>query len=128
MCMLDNRICLRISCQRHSSLDYVIIDTHIMDILSNELTTMVKGYKIRSWIMCEPFLLNNVSNSDWFLIAVLFNLQPAGCQIDHSDAFQRRNLNSFYIAFDSLILLGEINQYRGHCLNDDADVNQTSLS
>jgi hypothetical protein len=64
MYMLDDHIRLRISCPDHFSLDSVIIATHIMEILPNELTTMVKGYKIQLWIMCEPFLLNNVSDCD----------------------------------------------------------------
>jgi hypothetical protein len=41
-----------------------INDTHIMEIFPNELATAVKGYKIRSQITCEPFLLNNVSECD----------------------------------------------------------------
>jgi hypothetical protein len=41
-----------------------------MEILSNELATVVKGYKRRSWIMHEPFLLNNVSNCYWFLTKI----------------------------------------------------------
>jgi hypothetical protein len=62
VCELDDHICLRISHQNHFSFDSVIIDTHIMEILPNELATTVKGNKRRSQIMREPFLLNNVDN------------------------------------------------------------------
>ncbi len=100
VCMLNNCIRLWISHQDHFSYDSIIIDTHITEILPNELATMVKGYKIRSWIMHEPFLLDNVSDCYWFLIIILFDLKPTSCQINHSDAFQRRNLNSLYVAFN----------------------------
>jgi hypothetical protein len=50
VCALDDRICLRISRRDHFSFDSVIIDTHITEILPNELATMVKGNKPR-W-MC----------------------------------------------------------------------------
>jgi hypothetical protein len=85
VCMLDDCIHLQILCQDHFSFNSVIIDTHIMEILPNELSTTVKGYKIRTWIMCDPFLLNNVSDCYWLLINMLFNLKPAGCRIDHGD-------------------------------------------
>ncbi len=58
----DDHIRLRISHRDHFLFDSVIIDTHIMEILPNELATMVKGYNRRSRIKCEPFLLNNVGN------------------------------------------------------------------
>jgi hypothetical protein len=31
---------------------------------------------------------------------ILFNLKPTSCWIVHSDAFQRRNLNSLYVAIN----------------------------
>jgi hypothetical protein len=98
---LDNCIRLQISHgDQHFSFDSVIIDTLIKEILSNELATMVKGYKRRLWIMCEPLLLHNVGDCYGFLIIVLFDLEPTCRLIDHSDTFQGRNLNSFYVAFD----------------------------
>jgi hypothetical protein len=103
VCALNDCICLQISCQDHFSFVSVIIDTHtITEILPNELTTMVKGYKTQSWIMCEPFLLNNVSDCNWFLVVILLDLEPIRWRINHSDTFQRRNLNSLYIAFNVL--------------------------
>jgi hypothetical protein len=46
--MLDDRIRLQILRRDHFSCDSVIIDMHIMEILPNELATMVKGNKRRT--------------------------------------------------------------------------------
>jgi hypothetical protein len=61
--MLNDCIHLQILCRDHFSLDSIIIDTHITEILPNELAAMVKGYtNVWSRITCKPFLLNNVSD------------------------------------------------------------------
>jgi hypothetical protein len=45
-------------------------------------------------------LLNNVGDCYRLLIIILFNLKPTSCWINHSDAFQRRYLNSLYVAIN----------------------------
>ena len=82
---LDYGICLWISCRNDFSFYSIIIYAHIMEILTNELTSSIKGNEIRSWISSQPFLFDYVSYRDGFFIIILFNFEPTCCWVDHRD-------------------------------------------
>ena len=73
MCTLD--YCIHLWILEMIFFYSVIIYAHITEILTNELTSSIKGNEIRSWISSQPFLFNYVSCHDGFLLSYCLNFE-----------------------------------------------------
>ena len=63
---LNYGICLWISCRNDFSFYTIIIYAHIMEILTNELASSIKGNEIWSRVSSQPFLFDYISYRDGF--------------------------------------------------------------
>ena len=56
--------------------DAIVIDQHLLEIMSNEFITSVKCDLGRPGIPREPFLLNYIGHSDGSFVIILVYLKP----------------------------------------------------